>query len=55
MTMRKNAVRKKSPRITKSTPFTYVWKSGRFVKTYMYGQGAMRITNDTVYLNTTTN
>jgi hypothetical protein len=49
MTMRKNAVRKKSPRITKSTPFIYVWKSGRFVKTYMYGQGATTTINNQYY------
>ena len=51
MTMRKNAKIKKAPRITRSTPFTHVWQSGRFIKTYLDGQDSSRVAYATTYLN----
>jgi len=53
MTMRKNAKSKKAPRITRSTPFTHVWQSGRFIKTYLHGQQVVSTIHDTIHINST--
>jgi hypothetical protein len=43
----------KQPRITRSTPFTYEWKAGRFVKMYMHKGIYFQPTTNVTYCNAT--
>jgi hypothetical protein len=51
MTMRKNARSKKAIRITKSTPYSYEWRAGRFTKVYIYKDTSVREVSATYYIN----